>query len=188
MWCATGWRNAESYSRKTSLLLPGRLLAPSRAPVGRRGTTGVFLEGPPAAEAFPSHQAYGFIADLRLVEGRLSVRKPYDDFCGLLPIGRRSSNQDRQRCRRKPLRGAQPLSDRSFSSPPTCALAACSSLQIIEGLAASHLYRGVRIRATQELLGPSFDTLCGGPFSRMAQRSIGNARDARPGVRYTSKL
>jgi len=51
--------------------------------------------------------------------------------------------------KRSPLRGAQPPSDRSFSSPPTCALAACSSLQIIEGLAASHLYRGARIRATR---------------------------------------
>ena len=91
MWCATGWRNAELYSRKTSLLLPGRfraVCAPSRAPVGRRGTTGVFLEGPPAADAFPSHQAYGFIADLRLVEGRLPERKPHDDFRGPFPIGR----------------------------------------------------------------------------------------------------
>jgi len=40
------------------------------------------------ADAFPSHQAYGFIADLRLVEGRLPERKPHDDFRGPFPIGR----------------------------------------------------------------------------------------------------
>jgi hypothetical protein len=36
------------------------------------------LEGPPAA----------FTADLRLVEGLLSERKPHNDFRGLLSIGR----------------------------------------------------------------------------------------------------
>ena len=50
----------------------------------------------------------------------------------------------------KGLRGAQLLSDRSFSLPPTCASAACSSLPIVEGLAASHLYRRARIRATPQ--------------------------------------
>ena len=50
------------------------------------------------------------------------------------PYRPRSANQARQRCRRKPLRGAQLLSDRSFSLPPTCASAACSSLQLWKGL------------------------------------------------------
>ena len=45
---------------------------------------------------------------------------------------------------RKPPRGAQLLSDRSFSLRPTCASAACSSLPIVEGLAASYLYRRAR--------------------------------------------
>jgi hypothetical protein len=44
-------------------------------------------KGPPAAEALLSHQADGFIADLCRIKVRLTVGKPYDDFCGLLPIG-----------------------------------------------------------------------------------------------------
>ena len=82
---------------------------------------------------------------------RLTQRKPHDDFCGLLPIGRVSANQARQRCRRKPLRGAQLLSDRSFSPSSNMRFkAACSSLPIVEGPAASHLYRRARIRATPQ--------------------------------------
>ena len=54
---------------------------------------------------------------------------------------------------RKPLRGAQLLLDRSFSLRPTCASAACSSLPIVEGLAAWHLYRRARNASTAKFAG-----------------------------------
>jgi hypothetical protein len=50
---------------------------------------GIFSEGaPPAPYAFLSHQSDSVVAQLCTVKVRLTQRKPHDDFCGLLPIGR----------------------------------------------------------------------------------------------------
>src|SRR5271170_7031645 len=45
------------------------------------------MEGAPAAHAFLSQQADGFVTDLCRVKRALTERKPHDDFCGLPPVG-----------------------------------------------------------------------------------------------------
>jgi hypothetical protein len=66
-----------------------RLLATIPLDEWIRPQRGIFSEGaPPAPYAFLSHQSDSVVAQLCTVKVRLTQRKPHDDFCGLLPIGR----------------------------------------------------------------------------------------------------
>ena len=67
------------------------------------------------------------------------MSKPHDDFCGLLAIGVypqiKIGNDLVESLEEK----RNPPSARRLGCHSTCALAACSSLQVVEGLAASRL-------------------------------------------------
>src|ERR1700722_843687 len=76
--CSPAWSTGEYDCWRPSLSTSGSGLS-----------AGIFSEGaPPALYAFLSHQSDSVVAQLCTVKARLTQRKPHDDFCGLLPIGR----------------------------------------------------------------------------------------------------